>query len=451
MLQRYFNSNFKMQQIVQKYIQKHQLLLPHSTVIVGVSGGADSVVLLDILLSLGYKCVVAHCNFKLRMDESYRDELFVRNLSVLRDIPYYSIEFDTISYSEVHKLSIEMAARELRYNWFQQLLEELNAQAICVAHHSDDSIETLLMNLVRGTGLRGMAGIPNKNGKVVRPLLCCTRKDVENYIRVHNLQHIEDSSNVTLNYQRNKFRNLVLPLLEEINPSVRQTLYNSLERFAGTLAIYEQAVDELRKQLVEKNNDVTRINIDLLKMQVHVPTVLYELLQPYGFHSDIVEQLYLQLDAECGKVFYSESFRLVKDRNYLIINAKDNIDTLEYTISQFDTHIKSPISLFISTLNRDADYEISKTSNCIHLDASKLQFPLKLRRWRKGDSFMPFGMCNYKKISDFFIDNKFSLLEKEQCWLLVSGKDIVWIVGKRTDNRFRVTDSTDSILEIRIM
>ncbi|HEY5592863.1 MAG TPA: tRNA lysidine(34) synthetase TilS [Paludibacter sp.] len=439
-----------MQQKVQNYIEKHELLTPKGRVIVGVSGGADSVALLHLLVSLGYDCIIAHCNFHLRMEESDRDEAFVLNLSKDLKIPYYSIDFDTIKYADTHHISIEMAARDLRYAWFYELLEKQSAQAIAVAHHADDGIETMLMNLIRGTGLRGLTGISARNEKVVRPLLCCTRKEIENYIITHDLEHIEDSTNATPDYQRNKFRNVVLPLLEEINPSVRQTLYDSLERFEGNLAIYEQAIEKIKNAVVIKESETVKLNIDLLKQQADVPTVMYELLHSYGFGAATIKQITEQLDGESGKQFYSETHRLLKDRKYLIISKIESKTDDVYWIQETDTEIMKPIHLKLSKLQLNPHFQVSKEKNCVHIDAAKLQFPLQLRRWHEGDTFFPFGMKNRKKVSDFFIDNKLNLLEKEQSWLLISGEDIVWIVGQRMDNRFRVTEKTIDVSELNV-
>ena len=435
---------------VQNYIRQHKLLTTNARVIVGVSGGADSVVLLHILLSLGYDCVIAHCNFHLRMEESKRDEEFVRSLSKSLHLPFYSIDFETTKYAKEHHESIEMAARDLRYAWFYKLVEKLDAQAIAVAHHADDSIETMLMNLVRGTGLRGMTGISPRNEKVIRPLLCCTRQEIETYIIGHDLENITDSTNATLDYQRNKFRNIVLPLLEEINPSVRQTLYNSLERFEGTLAIYDQAIGNIRDKVLISENDLVKLKIAELQKQVDVPTVLYELLQPYGFGKAVLEQITKHLEGESGKLFYSDTHRLLKDRDYLIINKIESASNEEYFITENKTEITIPFLLKISKIKLNSDFRVSKEKNCIHVDASRLSFPLQLRRWNEGDSFFPFGMNKRKKISDFFIDNKLTIIEKEQSWLLLSGDEIVWVVGQRMDNRYRVTDETTDVFQFTI-
>ena len=439
-----------MQQKVQSYIERQQLLTPKATVIVGVSGGTDSVVLLHILHALGYECVVAHCNFHLRMEESNRDEAFVRALSKTMKLPFYNIDFDTVSYADKHGISIEMAARDLRYEWFHDLLKKLDAEAIAVAHHADDSIETMLMNLVRGTGLRGLSGIRPRNKKVIRPLLCCNRQELENYLIRYDLEHVEDSTNASVDYQRNKFRNEVLPLLEEINPSLRQTLYESQKRFEGTTAIYAQAIDTIREKIAETADGLRKLNIDIIKQQVHIPTVMYEILHPYGFSGATIEQVTENLDAESGKTFYSDTHRLIKDRKYLIISPKDDDKVDEYYITQPDAVIDQPFVLQLKTLKLTPDFSISRSAKRVHIDASKLAFPLQLRRWREGDVFYPFGMKQRKKVSDFFIDNKLSLLEKEQSWLLVSGNDIVWIVGQRLDDRFRITAETTEVVELSI-
>ena len=439
-----------MQQKVQTYIQNHQLLAQQGPVVVGVSGGTDSVVLLHVLIALGYDCLVAHCNFHLRMEESDRDELFVRSLAKDLKVPYYSVDFETATYAVQHKISIEMAARDLRYAWFYELLYNHDAQAIAVAHHADDSIETMLMNLVRGTGLRGLTGIQPRNHKVVRPLLCCNRLELEEYLVRHDLEHIEDSSNATLDYQRNKFRNEVLPLLTEINPSVRQTLYESIERFEGNLAIYQQAIENMKKEIVQSKPGVIKMDIELIKKQVHVPALMYELLHPYGFGAALIEQITGQLDGESGKVFFSDTHRLLKDRKYLLITTIEENSVEEYSIARDDTVIELPFVLTMSKQIITLDFEVSKEGNRVHVDASKLTFPLMLRRWKEGDSFFPFGMKQRKKISDFFIDTKLSLIEKEHSWLLVSCDEVVWIVGQRLDNRFRVTKDTKEVLEFKI-
>ncbi|MEI6754801.1 MAG: tRNA lysidine(34) synthetase TilS [Paludibacter sp.] len=440
-----------LQQKVQSFIQKHQLLTREGPVLVGVSGGTDSVALLHILISLGYDCIAAHCNFHLRIEESNRDEAFVHSLSQSYAIPFYSIDFETTKYAEQHKISIEMAARDLRFDWFEEMLNNTGCQAIAVAHHADDSIETMLMNLVRGTGLRGLTGIQPRNRNVVRPLLCCTREELDDYIIEHCLEHVEDSTNQENNYTRNKFRNELLPLLSEINPTARENLYKSLANLEANFCIYEQAISKIRDTIVEKSGNDIRINIDKLNEQVHIPVVLFELLSPYGFGSVQTEQIAEALNVVSGKVFYSDTHRLVKDRKYLIINAKDDRKENIYTVSQDTTEINFAIHLTIRKMQIDESFSPSKLPNCVHFDAELLEFPLELRCWKEGDVFYPFGMTQKKKLSDFFIDQKFSIPEKEQCWLLVSGDKIVWIVGHRLDNRFRISEKTREVIEFQLI
>ena len=439
-----------MQQKIQNFIVKNNLLKHKSTVIVGLSGGADSVVLLNVLISLGYNCIIAHCNFHLREEASNNDEKFVFDLSQSLQIPYHKIDFDTEQYAKTNHISIEMAARDLRYAWFYKLLESEQAEAIAVAHHADDSIETLLLNLIRGTGLRGLTGIPCRNEKVIRPLLCCNRSEIESYILQHQLIHITDASNASLLYKRNKIRNVVLPLLEEINPSVRQTLYQNIKHFEGSFAIYEQALLKIKNEVMTFNSDFISISIEKIKKQEQLPTILYELLLPYRFSSATIAQISEQLDAESGKQFISDTHRLIKDREYLLITELDKINHAVYLINKDVETLKLPIELNFTILKKDSSFEISKQKDCVHLDASKLCYPLQIRHWQEGDSFYPLGMDQKKKLSDYFINNKLSLVEKEKIWILLSDNEIVWIIGMRLDNRFRITDNTEEILEIRI-
>lgn len=440
-----------MQQRIQHFIHKHNLLNQQSPIIVGVSGGADSVVLLHILIELGYSCRIAHCNFHLRAADSDSDEQFVHDLSATLQIPYHKIDFDTQQYAKTNHISIEMAARDLRYAWFHELVETHQAQAIAVAHHADDSIETLLMNLIRGTGLRGLTGIPCRNEKIVRPLLCCSREEIETYIIENKLTHITDASNATLLYQRNKIRNVVLPLLEEINPSVRQTLYQNIAHFNGSLAIYEQALLQIKNEVMTFSTDLISINIEKLRQHEQISTILYELLQPYSFNSSTIVQITEQLEGESGKQFFSDTHRLIKDRNVLLISTKKEDKPTIYTVNMEDDFLDQPFEMNFTKLKMHPEFEVSKLKECVHIDASKLNYPLQLRHWQEGDTFFPLGMNKKKKLSDFFINNKLSLIEKEEIWILLSANEIVWIVGMRLDNRFRINKNTEEVLEIKIV
>ncbi|HOF98326.1 MAG: tRNA lysidine(34) synthetase TilS [Paludibacteraceae bacterium] len=437
---------------VELYIEKNKLLFPEKgKILVGVSGGRDSVALLDILIKLGYRCTVAHCNFHLRGEESDRDEKFVQQLSFNLNIPYYSVDFDTVNYAKQKNISIEMAARELRYSWFTSLAEKINAQAIAIAHHADDNVETLLMHLVRGTGLKGLTGISPKNGLIVRPLLCCTRNEINEYIKNNNLSFIEDSTNQSVDFQRNKIRLQVIPLLEEINPSVKKVLSESIERFSEINTFYENAIEKIKKQLLTVDNDQLKINIDLLCKQASPKTILFEILHPYGFNESIVQDIEKHLHDESGKIFYSPTHYLIKDRKYLIISNKIKKNETTFFITENDSEISFPIQLSITRKKKEQNFVISKDNRIIQIDASLIQYPLTLRRWTNGDTFFPFGMNRQKKLSDFFIDQKLNLKQKAETWLLLSQNQIVWVVGLRLDNRFKITESTQEVLEIKML
>jgi tRNA(Ile)-lysidine synthase len=436
---------------VNTYIEKSQLLLPNTKIIVGISGGIDSVVLLHILRRLGYECVAAHCNFQLREKESDRDELFVHQFCQEMKVSLHSITFDTKTYAEANGISIEMAARELRYNWFNDLLKKEKANVIAVAHHADDSIETLLLNLVRGTGLKGLTGIPVKNGKVIRPLLCCSRSEILDYAMEFQLAYVEDSTNAENDFKRNKIRNLVIPMLEEINPSVRQTLYTSTVRFDGTFKVYENAVKDIMRNLMVLEGDIHRISIAKLMKTPDVPTILYELLQKYGFSASTVEDISENLNDVSGKQFFSAAYRLVKDREWLLVSPIHMVNNEEAIIDEEACELNQPVKIRIEKLNIEEMEQISTEKKTAVFDAGKLKFPLKIRKWKNGDVFVPFGMKNNKKLSDFFIDNKFSLLDKEKVYILESDGQIMWVMGYRTDNRFRIDSTTRKVIRISLL
>ena len=436
---------------VQSFISKEKLLQPQSKVIVGLSGGADSVALLYILNSLGYQCVAAHCNFKLRDEESDRDESFVREFVDDFNIPAFFINFETVEYAKKHNISIEMAARDLRYAWFEKIRVEQEASAIAVAHHTDDNVETLLMNLVRGTGMRGMTGIPVRNGYIIRPILCCTREEILAYLMRFNLQFVEDSTNASSDYMRNKFRNEVIPLLEEINPAVKNVLAQTIDRFKGIQSEFQAYMTKLSTEIVQYKNSDLYIDIELLKLEPHPATVLFELIYPFGFHPDQIQDIVNHLDNISGKLFMSYTHRLIKDRKKLIITKIEIANPIEITVSEYLEEIISPIHLQFLLQNNNSDFQVSTQSNRVHIDADKLKFPLKLRTWREGDTFVPFGMNGHKKISDFFIDQKLSIHEKDKTFILVSGQDLVWVIGLRLDNRYRITEKTTKVLEITMI
>lgn len=432
---------------VRSYIKANRLLAPDDRVIVGFSGGMDSVTLLDVLLSLGYSCVAAHCNFHLRGEESERDAAFVKRWCEHVGVELVSVDFDTRGYASSHKISIEMAARELRYTWFEDIRKEHHADAIAVAHHRDDLVETVLMNLIRGTGIRGLTGIPSKNNSIVRPLLGVSRDEIEAYVDERKLPFIFDSSNSDDVFVRNFLRMNVIPLLEKINPSVKNAIYRTAQHVGEAKKIYDFYVETQKKAIFIDN----RIDIDKLKATLSPAAMLFEILSPLGFNASVIEDIYQRLDSTPGNVFYSDNYRLIKDRNKLILDKIADKKPLqeEYSIDKVSQEITEPIRLKISFLS--GNITINKDARFLYADADKLSFPLTLRKWQSGDWFVPFGMKGRKKLSDFFTDRKFSLVDKENAWVLSSGENIVWIVGERPDERFKVTESTENVMVIEFI
>lgn len=432
---------------VKEYIREKSLLTDNSKVIVGVSGGADSMALLHILIQLGYDCIAAHCNFHLRGEESDRDYLFVKNYCLEKNIQFVHTDFDTKAYMNEQLVSLEMAARELRYSWFEQIRKKYEADAIAVAHHQDDSVETVLINLIRGTGIRGLTGIPPANGYIVRPLLCLFQTEILEYLDVSETSYVTDSTNNENVYVRNKIRLDVIPLLKTINPAAVQSIAKTANHLAAAESIYSKAIEDAKSKLLHNN----RIDIVLLKQQSEPLTILFEILHPYGFNIDTVENLFNSLDGISGKTFYSAEYRIIKDRNTLILERSDKeSENSSFIIYEESTSVDKPVSLTIEHLKSESLSEIEKNSRIIYIDKDKISFPLTIRRWKNGDRFTPFGMNGSKKVSDFFTDQKYSLTDKENAWLLCSDNKIVWIIGKRADNRFRITDKTTEIVKITL-
>lgn len=434
---------------VETYIHKNNLLAPGSKIIVGVSGGADSVALLCLLKNADFKCVVAHCNFKLRANESDSDAAFVEKLATNLNLPFCKVEFDTAGFAGENKISIELAARELRYKWFEDMRLQYNAHAIAVAHHADDNVETLLMNITRGTGIRGLTAIPKQNGYVVRPLLECTRGEIIGYLRQIGQDYVTDASNAENKYTRNRFRNEIIPLFEKVNPSFSKTITTSIKRFEEIEKIYSDKIEQEKNNVIVNDNGHIYINIPKVKALGFSNSLLYEILTDYNFHPTTIDKIHTCIDDNPGAVFYSRTHRLLHDRECLIVTAIETKTDIEYIVDELENGISEPIRMSIS--RRINDGKIAKSKNIACFDADKLKFPLKLRHWKKGDVFIPFGMNLHKKISDFFIDNKVNRFEKDNIWLLLSGDEIIWVVGYRSDNRYRVNNNTQHIVEFQIV
>ncbi len=432
-------------------IDKHLFLDISRPILIGLSGGADSVALLHVMHNLGYKCIALHCNFHLRGQESERDHSFARAFAQSLNVEFFDIHFDTEEFANKNNLSIEMACRQLRYDWFAQMIEQKGAQAIAVGHHQDDTIETFFINLMRGSGITGLSGIKYVNGHVVRPFLDSSREQIEQYLNDHSIDFIVDSTNLEDIYLRNKVRLNLIPLLEEINPSAKKTILRSMDNLRQVESIYNKAIEEEKNNLMSISEKEVRVNIKQLLNSENPNTLLFEILKDYGVSRTQIEPIMKSFDSISGKRFDSASHQIIKDREYIIITPLClNIDQ-EYLIESNTISLEEPLKLEISRIDHSPTSSLKFSPEIAYLDLSKISFPLTIRRWRQGDKFKPLGMKGYKKLSDFFSNNKFSLIEKQNTWILESAGQIVWVMGHRLDDRFKVTEQTNNIVQIKIM
>lgn len=444
---------------VETFIRQQHLLQSDGRYLVALSGGADSVFLLLVLKQLGYFVEAIHCNFHLRGEESDRDEDFCRKLCAEKQIPLHLVHFDTREYAQLHKVSIEMAARQLRYHHFASLCHDMGFDGVCVAHHQDDVAETVLMNLIRGTGIKGLSGIKPKIQQrlrvgakvgipttltVIRPLLCVTRDEIEHFLKEIGQDYVTDSTNLVPDVLRNKIRLQVLPLLDEIAPSASRNIVETAENVAFAEEFLDQAVSGMMEELKEEGSiPVSKIKSEYL---------LFRILSGYGFTSVQIKQIYAHLDAPTGTEFRSESHILVFDRGRLLIEEVEKNPFHEMRIPEEGTYILDETAkLRIERMPKPEGFEIPRSSDVIAVDADRLQMPLTVRLPKEGDRFTPFGMQGSKLVSDFLTDQKLSLLEKRrQLIILDSTGRILWVVGLRPDNHFRITDSTRTILRLSI-
>ncbi|MFL1011435.1 tRNA lysidine(34) synthetase TilS [Flavisericum labens] len=432
---------------LQSHINNRMPFLKESRLLIAVSGGIDSVVLTHLCYKLNLNIAVAHCNFSLRGKESDTDENFVEELAEDLNLEVFVQRFDTKAYAQTHKRSIQMAARDLRYDWFEELAQQLKFNYILTAHHADDNLETFLINFTRGTGLEGLTGIPEVNGKFARPLLPFSSDDIENYAKTHKITWRDDSSNKSVKYLRNKLRHEVVPVLKEINPSLLQSFQTTLNNLKDSSVIINESIEAFLCKSAEKiNENETRFKISEFKKLEHPKAYLFEIFKNYGFTEwDDVANL---LNAQPGKQLLSSNYRLIKDREYLLLSRNQKIIENDILISEGDEQVSTPMGkLFF----KEADAIYNKETHVVFVDRDKLKFPLIMRKRQDGDVFYPIGMNGKKKkLSKYFKDEKFSLLDKENAWLLCSEDDIVWVVSHRVDDRFKVSKNTKSILKIEL-
>ena len=472
-----------------KNVEQQNLFQKNDYLLLAVSGGADSVALCELCFQAGFHFEIAHCNFQLRGEESERDEKFVLQLGEKYWTKVHEKKFNTTDYAAQNKISIQVAARELRYQWFDELLKEIadarkekiktindssindsplaihessfiihessltthHSQFLLTAHHANDNIETLLMSFFKGTGIKGLQGILPKQKKIVRPLLFAKREEILSFIKENNLDFVEDSSNNSDKYTRNYFRHQLIPSIQKVFPQVEENLLNNIERFREIEILYNQSISLHQKKLLEqKGNEIYIPVLKLLKTKP-LKTIVYEIIKDYGFTPHQTDDVLNLLKSESGKFISSSTHKILKNRNWLIIAPVNNFESGHILINESDTEIDfEPGKLTIKKLmNWQGNFSDSK--EIALLDVKNIKFPLLLRKWKQGDYFYPLGMKGKKKLSKFFIDQKLSLTDKEKVWVIESGKKILWIIGHRIDDRFKITDKTKEAFQISFL
>ncbi len=481
-----------LQQFQQYIKEQFHVHTNNAKLILAVSGGIDSVVLTDLVYKTGFDFMIVHCNFQLRGEESERDEKFVRALQNKYEKEVLVKRFDTKEYASQNKTSIQEAARKLRYNWFEELVNGqclpagqagsmVNDRAeknihhspltiyIVTAHHANDNIETLLINFFRGTGISGLHGIPSKQGKIIRPLLFAKREEITAYAKENNLQWVEDTSNLSDKYTRNFFRLQLIPAIKEVFLNAEDNLLHNIERFKEIEILYQQAIQQHLKKLCEQKGNETHIPIFKLQKTEPLNTIVWEIIKAYNFHAAQIEETKKLFDAENGSYITSDSHRIIKNRNWLIIAPLQTEEAQNILVEENDKKIKFENGVLefekLQTMPRPSsegvlwtygtNYKLQTTNLIASLDAKEIKFPLLLRRWKQGDYFYPLGMQNLpagrrgkKKLSKFFIDQKLSKTEKEKVWVIEMNKKIIWVIGYRIDDQFKITNNTKEVLRI---
>ncbi len=435
------------------HIDDHFSEFKGKKLLLAVSGGIDSMVLCNLLMRLNYNCSIAHCNFNLRGDESDLDEELVKVLAEKRNIPFFSKHFDTVSMAQQQKISIQMAARDLRYAWFNDLIADHNFDYLVTAHHADDAIETFMINLSRGTGLDGLTGIPEKSGKIRRPLLPFSKEEIQGYARKEGITWREDLSNQDNKYVRNSIRNELIPILKGINPSFTTSFLSTLKNLQESRLIINDQIETVLEKVIDPSDNHAIVKYKTKDLAKYAKNLSYyfEIFNTYGF--DQTDEIASLISAQSGKQLLSNSHRLLKDREHLLVTKLDDKDkktqARQIQISDQFIDLEELSIEFDHLLRREFSNDIFNASTA-NFDKNLLTFPLTVRKWEKGDYFYPIGMNGKKKLSKFFKDEKYSLLEKENIWLLCSGLDVIWVIGKRMDDRYKITDKTTHILKATV-
>ena len=435
----------------EKYIAENELFSHDDKLLLTVSGGVDSMVMMALTAAAGYRFGVAHCNFQLRGNESDEDEVLVENEARRYGVEFYNKRFDTVGEMERTGESMEMAARRLRYQWFRELCDEHGYTAIVIAHHGNDSIETFFINLLRGTGLRGLTGISTQVGHIVRPMMFATRKIIHDYAVAHRIPYREDSSNRSTKYLRNKVRLGVVPMFKDIKPQFTNIMRRNIARLSQAQDFITSAINIVKGEAMERSGDMHTLWVDRIRPTLPRHYVIYEILSSeFGFKGDVVDALCRALDAELsGRRFYAREWVAVTDRGRVVISPIADDDDCEVIVDRGAIRsYAGGVALYYEYCDIDFIDSLDQGDNVALLDADKLKFPLRLRRWQDGDWFVPFGMSGRKKLSDFLIDKKVSLAEKRRQFVLMSGDDIVWVVGRRLDDRYAITRKTENVLKV---
>ncbi|MBA3971025.1 MAG: tRNA lysidine(34) synthetase TilS [Bacteroidetes bacterium] len=438
--------------LLTSYIQKEKLFSKSDKILITVSGGIDSVVLCELFRKAKFNFGIAHCNFKLRQKESDEDEQFAEALAEKLNVPFHTINFNTSTFAKKNKLSVQVAARQLRYEWFEQISEQFKYKYIATAHHADDSAETFFINLLRGTGIAGLHGILPKQGKIIRPLLFATKNDIIEFAKENKIKYREDSSNASDKYLRNKIRHHLIPALKDINPNFQSTIAESINHLREVESIYRKSINKKRKSILKEKDGKILISISELNKAKPPAPYLFEYLNPFGFNSSAIENILKSLDQSSGKQFFSGTHRLVKDRDLLIIDTRikkpeaGKEKTKNHFIKKNQKElIVDGMKLNFKSFAKTSSYNLNTNNTAANIDFDKLKFPLEIRTWQKGDVFYPLGMKGKKKLSDLFTDKKLSLDKKEQVQILTSAGKIVWVIGIRMDERFKVAADTKKI------
>lgn len=431
-------------------IEKLKLFDHNQKILLAVSGGIDSMVMLDLFMKSGFQTGIVHCNFGLRGDESDADEKFVSESARIYRCPLYVKKMDTKSFGKKRKLSLQMAARELRYAWFEELMDKTEFNLYATAHHFDDQVETFFMNVFRGTGVSGLSGIPQKNGRCIRPMLFAERKMIVQYAKENGIKYREDSSNAKHDYLRNRIRHFVLPAIQKAEPSFKTGFRNTFKALTATSAFLNDEIKKRKSKILEQKKDMIYVCMEELKKESQPEFILFEMLKPFGFNFSAILGAYRSFGKTSGKRFNSDTYEMFIDRKELIIREIKPHSTAETEIATGVDEIDKPVHLKFSEFKYE-DQKIPTSPEIAWLDYDKLKFPLKIRNFREGDYFVPLGMKGRKKLSDFFIDQKIPVPEKQNIKVLISGNEIAWIVGYRIDNRFKISSATRRVFTSRLI